>query len=113
MKTFDKVCAQGDILITRIDKLPGGLVPIAPEDGGRVIVTHSETGHHHVMLAERTKAYRLPDSIMDIFLAVEQGDTLEHLRPNDTHESIQFGPGLYHVRRQREYVPEGFRRVED
>lgn len=112
MKTFDKVCAQGDILITRIDKLPPGLVPVAPENG-RVIVTHSETGHHHVMLAERTTAYRLPDSIMDIFLAVEQGDTLEHLRPNDTHEAIKFAPGNYHVRRQREYVPEGFRRVED
>lgn len=112
MKTFDKVCAQGDIYITRIDKLPAGVVHIAPE-GGRIIVTHSETGHHHVMLAERTKAYKLPDSIMDIFLTVEQGDTLEHLRPHDTHESIAFGPGFYYVRRQREYVPEGFRRVED
>lgn len=112
MKTFDKVAAQGDILITKIDKLPAGLVPIAPE-GKHVIVTHSETGHHHVMLAERTKAYKLPDSIMDIFLAVEQGDTLEHLRPHDTHEAIAFPPGNYHVRRQREYVPEGFRRVED
>lgn len=111
MKTFDKVCAQGDILITRIDRLPPGLVPVAPEDG-RLIVTHSETGHHHVML-ERTKGYKLPDSIMDIFLAVEQGDTLEHLRPHDTHEAIKFEPGNYHVRRQREYVPEGFRRVED
>ncbi|WP_428673627.1 hypothetical protein [Reyranella sp.] len=112
MKTFDRVCAQGDIYITRIDALPAGIVPVAPEDG-RVIVTHSETGHHHVMLAERTKAWRLPDSIMDIFLAVEHGDTLEHLRPHDTHEAIAFEPGLYHVRRQREYVPEGFRRVED
>lgn len=112
MKTFEKTCAQGDIYITRIYKLPAGLVPVAPEDG-RVIVTHSETGHHHVMLAERTKAYRLPDSIMDIFLTVEKGDTLEHLRPHDTHEPIQFGPGLYHVRRQREHTPEGFRRVED
>ncbi len=112
MKTFKNVCAQGDIYIARIDKLPAGAVPVAPE-GGRVIVTHSETGHHHVMLAERTKAYRLPDSIMDIFLAVEAGDTLEHLRPHDTHEPIAFGPGLYHVRRQREYTPEGFRRVED
>ena len=112
MKTFKDICAQGDILIQRIEKLPAGVVPVEAENG-RVIVTHSETGHHHVMLAERTKAYKLPDSIMDIFLAVEQGDTLEHLRPNDTHESIAFEPGIYHVRRQREYTPEGWRRVED
>src|SRR5512139_1109831 len=99
MKTFKKMAAQGDILIMRIDKLPDGVVPVAPE-GGRIIVTHSETGHHHVMLAERTKAYKLPDSIMDIFLAVEQGDVLEHLREHDTHEPIGLNPGIYHVRRQ-------------
>lgn len=112
MKTFNNLCAQGDILIQRVKELPKGVVPVEPENG-RVIVTHSETGHHHVMLAERTKAYKLPNSIMDIFLAVEEGDVLEHLRAHDTHESIKFSPGIYHVRRQREYTPEGFRRVED
>ena len=38
---------------------------------------------------------------------------LEHLREFDKHEPILFEPGVYHVRRQREYTPEGFRRVED
>ncbi len=112
MRTFNNICAQGDILIQRIDKLPDGVVPVAPENG-KVIVTHSETGHHHVMTMERTKAYRLPDSIMDIFLAVEQDDVLTHLRTHDTHEDILFRPNFYRIRRQREYVPEGFRRVED
>lgn len=112
MRKFNKVAAQGDIVIVKIEKLPDGVVPM-PSVDGRVVVAHSETGHNHVMLAERTKAYTLPGSIMDIFLAVEQGDVLEHLRPHDTHESIAFEPGIYHVRRQREYTPEGFRRVED
>ncbi len=112
MRTFNKIAAQGDILIVKIPCLPKGVVPLAPVKG-RVVVAHSETGHDHVLCAERTKAYTLPDSIMDIFLAVEQGDTLEHLRPHDTHEAIYIEPGIYHVRRQREYVPEGFRRVED
>jgi hypothetical protein len=31
----------------------------------------------------------------------------------DRRPSILFAPGVYHVRRQREYTPEGFRRVED
>ncbi len=112
MRTFNNICAQGDILIQRIDKLPDGVVPVAPENGN-VIVTHSETGHHHVMTMERTKAYRLPDSIMDIFLAVEQDDVLTHLRAHDTHEDILFRPNFYHIRRQREYVTEVFRSVED
>lgn len=112
MKTFNTVCAQGDIYIRKIDKLPEGVIAIEPING-KVEVAHSETGHSHIMLAERTKVYRLPDSIMDLFLSVEQGDVLEHLRPHDRHEAIAFEPGFYHVRRQREYVPEGFRRVED
>ena len=114
MRTFKRHCAQGDIYITRIRKLPEGVEPMKPE-GDRVIVTRSETGHHHVMLAERTRAYTVPSSAgMKVILHVlEGGDVLEHLRPHDTHEAIRFEPGYYLVRRQREYVPEGFRRVED
>jgi len=112
MKTFNNVCAQGDILIRRVDALPDNAVPVQPEQG-RVIVTHSETGHHHTMDAGAVTMYRLPDSIMDCLLVVDQPTELQHLRDHDTHESILFSPGVYHVRRQREYTAEGFRRVED
>ena len=110
---FKNVCAQGDIYIRRVSALPANAVPAQPENG-KYVVTHSETGHHHVMERARVKMYTLPDSIMDIFLEVEEGGALlEHLRPHDTHETISFDKGTYHVRRQREYTPEGFRRVED
>ena len=112
MKTFKNICAQGDIYIRRIDALPANAVLVAPEDG-RVIVTHSETGHHHVMDARKVRMHRLPDSIMDCLLVVSEPAALEHLRDHDTHEPILFERGVYHVRRQREYTPEGFRRVED
>lgn len=113
MKTFEKTCAQGDILIVKIDALPKGAVEV-PRENGRLIVTHSETGHHHVMEAPTATMHRLPDDIMNCFLTVGgEGADLEHLRPHDTHETIRFEPGVYHVRRQREYTPEGWRRVED
>lgn len=113
MRTFDKTCAQGDIYITRIDTaLPADAVEV-PAEGSRLIVTHSETGHHHVMEATKAKMYRLPNSIMDCLLVVTAPVALEHLREFDRHEPILFAPGAYHVRRQREYTPEGFRRVED
>ncbi len=112
MKTFENIVAQGDIYITRIDALPVGAVPVEPENGV-VIVTHSETGHHHVMDAGAVTMHRLPDSIMDCLLVVKEPTPLRHLRTHDTHEPIMFQPGTYHVRRQREYTPEGFRRVED
>jgi hypothetical protein len=118
MKTFNKVCAQGDIYITRLPddfKLPTDAVEQLPENG-KLIITHSETGHHHVMdILEKPKVkmYTLPDSIMDCLLIVNDTVALEHLRAYDTHESIEFKPGNYKVRRQREYTPEGFRKVED
>lgn len=112
MKTFKNVCAQGDVYFRRVDKMPDDVVPVAAEKG-RLVVTHSETGHNHVMDADGVTMHRLPDSIMDCFLVVEKPATLEHLRPHDTHESIQFEPGVYHVRRQREFSPEGWKRVED
>ena len=112
MKKFANVCAQGDVYIRRIDKLPANAIEVPPQ-GDKVIVTHSETGHNHVMDAAHVKMYALPDNIMDCLLVVDQPTILEHLRHFDTHEPILFDLGVYHVRRQREYTPEGFRRVED
>ena len=119
-KTFNRYAAQGDFFIRRIDKLPADVEPIAPQKGVFVIA-HSETGHHHVITAERVRAYRpkKPD-IYTMFLQVDEplpGDTLpeiKHLRGHDTHEALQpNSPGIYEIKRQREYVPEGFRRAAD
>jgi hypothetical protein len=112
VRTFKNVCAQGDIYIRRIDALPKNAVEVQPE-GDHVIVAMSETSHHHLMERKHVKAYTLPDSIMDLLLVVDEPTVLEHHRSFDTHEPILFEKGTYHVRRQREYTPEGFRKVED
>ena len=112
MNTFKNIAAQGDVYIRRIDKLPENAVKTMPENGV-YIVTHSETGHHHVMDAEAITMYSLPDDIMNCLLVVEQPTALRHLREFDTHEPIMFTEGVYHVRRQREYTPEGFRKAQD
>ncbi len=106
--------AQGDLYIRRVDQLPKGVDAVSSE-GGKVIVGHSETGHHHVMTADRTTMYRLPEEIYSCFLVVREADELRHLRSFDTHESYQLPPGTYEVRRQREraHVPEGWRRAQD
>lgn len=115
MRTFTKTCAQGEIGFIRLPDdtvVPANAIEVKPVNG-RVIVGHSETGHHHVMTAERTKLYQLPDSILECLMVVDQPDTLEHLRDFDTHEPTKFEPGTYKVRYLREYTPEGFRRQED
>lgn len=112
METFTDTCAQGDIYIQRIDALPDGLTKAAPEKNGKLIVTHSETGHHHVMDAAHVSMFS-NDNPMVCYLYVEQPTALEHLRQFDTHAPISFQPGNYKVNRQREHTPEGWRRVED
>lgn len=115
MKTFTNTCAQGDIYIQRLadDTVIPDNATRVPNENGALIVTHSETGHHHVIDGDTAVMYRLPESITDCLLVVNQPTVLKHLRQHDTHEPIAFEPGTYKVRRQREYVPEGFRLVQD
>lgn len=114
MKTFSKFAAQGDVFFMKVENfsIPSNANRIAPING-KIEVAHSETGHNHVMDPEDVELYQLPGSIMDLLLVVNKPTVLEHLRNFDTHEPIMFDSGTYKVRRQREYTPEGFRRVED
>lgn len=116
MRTFKNTAAQGDVCFIRRDELPDNVFEVSPVEG-RIVVTHSETGHDHVMVLDRSAepAVRMygGDNPLVVWLAVNRPTALEHLRSHDTHEPILFEPGIYEVRRQREYTPEGFRRVED
>jgi hypothetical protein len=117
MKTFKDQAAQGDLYIRRIEAIPANAKPVKAE-AGRFIVAHSETGHHHV-IAERPGVQVLTTddplvSYLRVIAATEETEALlEHLRDFDTHETIAIPPGDYELRRQREYTPEGWRRVED
>lgn len=114
VKTFKNVAAQGDVMFIRVDVLPEGLIPVKAENG-YIIVTHSETSHHHV-IADRPGVEMFQDA-MDLFrswLVIKDIPAeIEHLRSFDTHETIRFEPGIYEVRRQQEYSPEGWRRAAD
>ncbi len=115
--TFKNRAAQGDLMIRRIDKLPSGLVKATSENGFH-LVAHSETGHNHV-IADRPNValYTTGDPMISYLEVIEATDAtetlLEHLRSFDTHETIKIPAGIFEIRRQREYTPEGWRRVED
>lgn len=105
--------AQGDALLVPIKGLPGGLRPAQPTKTGHHILAHSETGHHHVIDSRAADMFIDEMNEFAAYLRVNETALLEHQRSFDTHEPIQVPPGLYAVRRQREYVPEGFRRAAD
>lgn len=112
MKKIKSMAAQGDVMFIRIDDLPKNL-EVAKEENGNFIVAHSETGHHHVI--DSKNAQLLIDKTNDFisYIKVSKPAEVEHQRSFDTHESLLLAPGNYQVRRQREYMPEGFRRVAD
>lgn len=103
---------QGDVMIRRIKKLPPGLVS-ATAEGGNWIIAHSETGHHHVVKERAAQLLIDQTNAFIAYLDVAEPCELEHLRSFDTHEPYRLEPSKYEIRRQREYVPEGWRRAAD
>lgn len=107
MATFKETAAQGEIAIRRIDKLPGNVKPLARENG-KIIIGHSETGHHHVMVADRVEAFEsteAPEGMRILYAILETPGELVHERGHDTHEAITHNPGIYEYRIMREYDP--------
>ncbi|MDA8120407.1 MAG: hypothetical protein M0Z85_10330 [Gammaproteobacteria bacterium] len=114
MKTFKNQAAQGDVFIRRIDKIPENAKP-EKTINGCFVVAHSETGHSHVIAERPGVEYFGTDDPMTAYLRVIEDVevTMEHLRSFDTHEALLIPGGTYEIRRQREYTPQGWRRVAD
>jgi len=119
MKTFNDIAAQGDVTFVRINQLPDGLVPVEAADGS-YIVAHSETGHHHVVPEQDTQCFMAPDNNDRqgpplLYLVCENGLRVDHMRSNDTHESLISDKGMFVVVPQRESdgTLEGWRRALD
>lgn len=120
MKTFEVQARQGDVLLTRLDKLPKGAKPAKPLQG-EFVVAHSETGHHHVVPESGATLFESANDPFVAFLVVDNdaetpegpGVELLHKRSFDTHESLRVPPGTYEVYRQRQEGIKGWERVAD
>jgi len=117
-KTFDRQAAQGDCLITRVDKLPNvnalpeGAEEVVAGADGRLVVAHSETGHHHFINKAEARFFKTPDPMV-CYLVVDESATMLHDRSFDTHVPLKIPAGTYKMNRQREYTPDGWRQVQD
>lgn len=118
-----EVSAQGDVLLRRVDAMPADAVEVKPENG-LLIVTHSETEHHHAI--DQRPGIELFQSPVDPLLGwikiqkqARHADVVHH-RPWDTHGTQRLlysdspsGEVIFEIRRQRENSPEGWRPVMD
>jgi len=114
MKSFKNSAAQGDCLLRRIATLPDD-AKIVDAENGQFIIAHSETGHDHCVEESSTvKLYASVDQFRGYLeITGDEPAVLEHHRSFDTHEALELKPGIYEIRRQREYTPQGFRRAAD
>ena len=109
-----KAIPQGDCYLIPIKAVPADAAPVAAENG-QFIITHSETGHHHVV-KERPDIRQF--SGMDIFrgfleVSGDEPAELVHLRSNHTHAPQIVTPGAWLIQRQAAYTPQGWERARD
>lgn len=122
--------AQGEVLIWMKKYAPKSVVdsitalkklePMKLEQG-KLIMGHSETGHHHVIepinkaIPLESAVQALVDSANDTFIKLTIMDQcmLVHLRNDDTHGAYVLPPGEYIRGIREEQSVDGWRRVQD
>jgi hypothetical protein len=104
-----RLCAQGDILLERVEDaaLPAQVIQSA-RDGGVVVAEGEATGHHHRLLGSVTMyrddaiARDIPSGLYVAHVAVKSATArLVH----EEHAPITLEKGTYRVRRQRQLEP--------
>jgi hypothetical protein len=119
MKTATNRIAQGDVLFRKVAAVPNKAKRV--DGNGPLVVAHSETGHHHVVDQPGVAMFEIPGDSLVAYLRLEGPDCgagidVIHQRPWDTHETVRLLGNVgdvFEVRRQREWAPEGWRRVAD
>ena len=111
--------AQGEIYGRKIETLPDGLTPFKEKNAkGEWIISHSESGHHHLMAADGVEVLERTTDVpegMRILLAIVKEPTRLYQDAANPHEAHDIEPGIYELRIAREYDPltEQARRVAD
>lgn len=123
-KETNMIARQGDVLLVKVDKVPAGL---KSDNRQKCILAYGEvSGHHHRFEGGKVTAFykegdagepisggsSLRGSATDVaFVSIpKEGASLIH----EEHDAIQVAPGIYEVRRQREFdMVAGARRVAD
>jgi hypothetical protein len=112
-----RMCAQGDILIERVDDVPATGSETDVVDAEVIILAHGElSGHRHrvhghiTLFQAAALARDIPQGLYVGHLHVKAGAArLEH----EEHDAIMLPKGTYRVRRQRRLEPGDADIVED
>lgn len=97
MKAIDhRVGPQGDIGFVEIDEIPDGCAKMTPVNG-KYILAHSETGHHHSIVADACEALQDPRDPNVCYLQMFRDADVLHERGYDTHTEKAFIAGKKYI----------------
>ena len=92
---------HGENVLLPVAKLPKG----KKSTHKTFIVGHSETGHHHVLEAEKASKFDIIIKGEDMYVSSKQVTNLVHKKTHDIHKTVKVQPGFYKVIRKNEYDP--------
>src|SRR5262249_42227523 len=93
---------QGDVLLVQVQVVPPEHEAV-PREHGRIVLAHGEaTGHAHAIRDPGAELVQERGSLRR-FLVIRGGRPVNLL--HEEHSTLRVAPGLYEVRRQREFDP--------
>lgn len=99
---------QGDVFVKKIGEVDLTNAKEVERENGAIVLAHGEaTGHRHAIKSPHANLFDIGGN--ERVLIVKREVKLEH----EEHKTIPFPPGIYKVKRQREYHPEKIRYVAD
>jgi hypothetical protein len=82
---------QGDVRLTKINKLPEGVKLMKPDRRGIVVAEGETTGHYHgIKETKGLKFYKLTDERLFVVNETKKPVLLEH----QEHHAIEVDPGI-------------------
>jgi hypothetical protein len=98
-KTFkNRAIRHGEVMLVPVNSLPEGAEEIF--SGKKYVVAHSETGHHHVAVADSLNVFSFGGRT---FLRAGENGKIEHKKSFDFHETKTLVKGLYEVTIKKAY----------
>lgn len=100
-----------------ITEVPKDAVEVPRERDGKLLLAHSESGHHHYIHDRNATLFRDKNDPNICYLRVDGAPVLlEQNKPrtdSQRHPDHNIPSGLFYVPTQQEWTPEGWRRVQD
>lgn len=105
---------HGEVILRPVKEIPQGAKLI--EKAEKIVIGHSETGHHHVLTLERgTGLVEMYEHEGRTYLRFGANADLIHQKEAEKHETQTFLPGMYEriIRHSYSYSEKIMKRVMD